>query len=306
MTEPVDDPRVTLTLKSFDGLRQPIESVYHSIPLTDGNPEDLEVVGRFFQGCFFNFARDLERHGTPKIERGQGSDEDMLQLARSTEHLIGQVQILLHDARAWKDTPDVELDVGNSLKALRDEVGRPVAGTDAVMVERLTTRLSKYVVAHERSQAEGEAAEALERLEESVLDVMAAMDGTDADVPAALDAVESLAGMMRFADLDKPDDVDLAEWDEFLEEAEANPSAVLHESFEWRARKAIDATKEKYLPLGLGEVGGLASIVGAAVPGGIPASGMAIAAVVSVVLATFRANFKLAGSGDEGDPELLS
>ena len=250
-----------------------------------------------------NYASLIEqRMQAPRIERAEASDEAALALTRSTEHLLGQVEILLHDVRAWEDTPDVELDVENSVRSLRDEIARPVEGTDLVMVERLSVRLSHYVVEYERSTAKGDTADALGKLEESVLDVMAAMDGTNADVSAALAAVDGLAGLMAFRELERPDDVDVDLWDEFVEEAEANPVAVLHESFEWRTRTALDETKDKYLPLRLGEVAGISSLAGAAIVAGISGSalaiagaGSAIAAVVGVLLATFTANFRRAG-----------
>ena len=238
----------------------------------------------------------------PSIERGVPAEKDMQSLARATEQLIGQVQILLHDG-AWADRPDIEQDVQDSLTSLRNEIARPVEGSDAVMIERLSTRLSQYVVRHQRSKAEGEALGALERFEDSVLDVMAAMEGTDADVPGALDAVESLARLMRFSELQKPDDVELAEWDEFLELAEAKPVGLLHESLEWRTRTAFTETRTK-LPLGLGVAAGLGAVIQQAIVEGLRASAGPIVAVVGAVLATFAANFRRAGADDVDDPEL--
>ena len=268
------------------------------IDLTFAFDERQYEFARFVEHSFATMWKEIAATDLVGLERGRASEASVMHLVQTTEPLIGEVQRLLHDG-AWQDSSGIEQDVADSLESLRREIARPVEGSDSVMIERLSTRLSKYVVQSERSEAEAEAADALGRLEESVIDVMAAMDGTDADVSPALDAVESLAGMMKFDELEKPDDVALAEWDEFLELADENPAAVLHESFEWRTKAAVDATREKYLPLSLGEVGGLSSLVIAGIMAGIPGATLAIGAVVAVVVAAFAANFRRAGRGEE-------
>lgn len=299
-----EPPQVVLNLEASEGLAHPVRARYYTVmSLTDGNPEELEVVVGFFAGCLENFKKDIERHRPPNIERGPASDEALKNLHRSVERLAQQVRILLHDSEAWKDTPQIEQDVEDSLSSLLKELARPVDETDSVIIERLSTRLSKYVVGHEQSKAEGETAEALERLEESVLDVMAAMDGTDADVPAALDAVESLAELAKFSELEKPDEVDPAEWEKFSQAAEAHPAGLFHLSFEWRAKTAIKATS-KSLPLGIGTALGVGGAIQKAIAEGLGAISGPVSAVVTVVLATFAANFHRAGKDDSDDPVL--
>lgn len=240
----------------------------------------------------------VERNDSP-------SDDQLARYSGDLERLIGVAHNLLQDG-VWEDDPVAELDVQNTLDSLRAENER-LDGSDRLIVERYSTRLSKAVIEHEISVADEKQKEALENLNTAVLDVVDSLDGTSGDGEKLRPAVEALAGNLAWSEIKAPDSVEAEEWGEFIEFAEANPVETLETAFGWRHRAdfATAKTKGKYLPLSLGEAAGLTSATTLAIAaglgfGGVPTLAIApIVAVVGMVVRTFAVNFKRAAPSSE-------
>ena len=163
----------------------------------------------------------------------------------TVENLLGQVRHHLL-AGSWAVgngfahgvEEDIRGDVDELERQLRPLSGRPVS---TVMIQALVARVSENMFELAEREARDEAHERVRYLREQVIGRVAALDGTDRDVGAAVEAMDALAFAAGWADMEQPERVADDEWKLFVEVARQHPSLVLGGLVGWIPRSPQEA-----------------------------------------------------------------